>query len=69
VPNEVARSPFDHLSDWLEEFRLYRRKNGRIVDERDDLMAATRYGHMMLLLARTKPLPTIRRPINVGMIY
>jgi hypothetical protein len=26
------------LSDWLEEFRLYHRKNGRIVDERDDLM-------------------------------
>jgi hypothetical protein len=25
---------FDHLSDWLEEFRLYHRKNGRIVDER-----------------------------------
>ena len=60
---------FDHLDEWLEEFRLYHRKNGRIVDERDDLMAATRYGHMMLRLARTKPQPTIRRPTNVGMIY
>jgi hypothetical protein len=58
---------FDHLSDWLEEFRLYHRKNGRIVDERDDLMAATRYAHMMLRLARTKPQPYIRRPTDVGM--
>jgi hypothetical protein len=31
---------FDHLADWLEEFRLYHRKNGRIVDERDDLMSS-----------------------------
>jgi hypothetical protein len=60
---------FDHLADWLEEFRLYHRKNGRIVDERDDLMSATRYGHMMLRLARTKPQPTIRRPTDIGMIY
>jgi hypothetical protein len=59
---------FDHLSDYLEEFQLYRRKNC-IVDERDDLMSATRYGHMMLRMARTKPQPAIRRPTNIGMIY
>jgi hypothetical protein len=47
---------FDLLSDWLEEFRHYQRKNGRIVDEREDLMAATRYAHMMLRLARTNAL-------------
>jgi hypothetical protein len=58
-----------YLGDWLEEFRLYHRKNGRIIDERDDLMSATRYAHMMLRLARTKPQPVIRRPTNVGMIY
>ena len=31
------------LSAWFEEFRLYHRKDGKIVKERDDLMAATRY--------------------------
>lgn len=31
-----------HLSDWLEEFRMYHRKDGLIVKLRDDLMSATR---------------------------
>ena len=44
-------------------------KNGRIVDERDDLMSATRYGHMMLRLARTRLVHTIRQQTNIGMIY
>jgi hypothetical protein len=42
-----------HLSDWFEEFRLYHRKDGRVVKEGDDLMAATRYALMMLRHART----------------
>lgn len=42
-----------HLGDWWEEFRLYHRKDGRIVKEQDDLMSATRYGVMMLRYART----------------
>lgn len=37
-----------HLNDWWEEFRLYHRKDGQIVKEGDDLMAATRYAIMML---------------------
>jgi hypothetical protein len=41
---KVAR----HLTDWFEEFRMYHRKDGKIVKERDDLMSATRYGLMML---------------------
>lgn len=41
------------LLDWFEEFRLYHRKDGKIVKERDDLMAATRYAIMMLREART----------------
>ncbi len=45
---------FKHLADWLEEFRLYHRKEGRIVKERDDLMSATRYGLMMLRHATTE---------------
>jgi phage terminase large subunit-like protein len=41
---KVAR----HLNDWLEEFRLYHRLDGKIVKEGDDLMSATRYALMML---------------------
>jgi phage terminase large subunit-like protein len=38
---------FSHLTDWFEEFRLYHRKDGKVVKEYDDIMAATRYGVMM----------------------
>ena len=37
----------EHLTDWFDEFRLYHRKDGQIVKERDDLLSATRYGMMM----------------------
>jgi len=40
-----------NLSEWWEEFRMYHRKDGTIVKEHDDLMAATRYGIMMLRFA------------------
>jgi transposase-like protein len=40
-----------HLNDWWEEFRLYHRKDGKVVKEGDDLMSATRYGTMMLRFA------------------
>lgn len=46
---------FSHLNDWWEEFRLYHRKDGKIVKERDDLMAATRYGFVMRRHAIAKP--------------
>ena len=39
---------FKHLNDWFEEFRLYHRKDGKVVKEGDDLLSATRYGVMML---------------------
>ena len=39
---------FDHLNDWWDEFRLYHRKDGKVVKEGDDLMSATRYAVMML---------------------
>jgi Terminase RNaseH-like domain len=45
---------FRHLEDWWQEFRLFHRKDGKIVKEGDDLMAATRYGVMMLRFASTK---------------
>ena len=34
---------FNTLSDWFEEFRMYHRKQGKVVPIRDDLMSATRY--------------------------
>ena len=46
-----------HLNDWWEEFRLYHRKDGQIVKEGDDLMAATRYAVMMLRHAAVKKAP------------
>jgi phage terminase large subunit-like protein len=36
-----------HLEDWFEEFRLYHRKDGRIVKTADDLLCASRYAMMM----------------------
>ena len=36
------------LAQWWEEFRMYHRKDGEVVKEREDLMAATRYAYMML---------------------
>ena len=44
---------FKHHNDWWEEFRLYHRKDGKVVKEGDDLMAATRYAVMMLRHAAT----------------
>lgn len=38
---------FNTLTEWFEEFRLYHRKDGKLVNLRDDLMAATRYALMM----------------------
>ena len=46
---------FAHLADWFEEFRLYHRKDGKVVKEAEDLMSATRYGAMSLRFAVTKP--------------
>jgi hypothetical protein len=55
---------FKHLTDWFEEFRLYHRKDGLVVKEGDDLMAATRYAIMMLRHASTaKSYKDFRRPL------
>jgi len=44
---------FSNCVKWLEELRMYHRKNGLIIRERDDLMSATRYAAQMLRFART----------------
>jgi phage terminase large subunit-like protein len=46
---------FANLAEWFEEFRLYHRKDGKIVKEADDLLSATRYGIMMLRHALLPP--------------
>lgn len=58
---------FAGLNDWFEEFRLYHRKKGQIVKERDDLMSATRYGIMMLRFARIQTSLALGRRPRIGM--
>ena len=45
---------FKEHNDWWEEFRLYHRKDGKVVKEGDDLLCATRYGLMMLRYGTTR---------------
>jgi hypothetical protein len=52
---------FAQLTEWFDEFRLYHRKDGRIVKERDDLLAATRYALMMKRHAITEPVKYKRK--------
>ncbi len=51
---------FEHLSDWFDEFRLYHRKDGKVVKERDDLISATRYA---LMMRRRAIVRTITNPV------
>lgn len=44
-----------YFTEWFEEFRMYHRKDGKIVKERDDFMSATRILLMMLRIAETEP--------------
>jgi hypothetical protein len=54
---------YNHLADWFEEFRLYHRKDGKVVKLYDDLMAATRYAVTMLREAKTlEPPPPFVMP-------
>jgi hypothetical protein len=59
---------FRHLNDWFEEFRfrLYHRKDGKVIKENDDLMSATRYGIMMLRFAEPEKVSDRhrRRPVS-----
>ena len=53
----------NHLNDWFEEFRMYHRKDGKVVPLKDDLMSATRYAAMSLRHARTQSM-TIGKKIT-----
>lgn len=43
---------FKNLGEWFEEFRIYHRKEGLIVKEKDDLLSATRYAEMCIRHAK-----------------
>lgn len=45
---------FKTCTSWLEERRIYHRKEGKIVKERDDTLCASRYALMMIRYARIK---------------
>jgi phage terminase large subunit-like protein len=49
-----------HLADWWEEFRLYHRKDGKLVKVNEDLISATRYALMCLHSAVTPPRAQMR---------
>ena len=54
---------FSHLNDWFSEYRLYHRKDGKVVKEYDDLLSATRYALMMrrsaVVAGGTKAQPSV----------
>ncbi|MGZ2438196.1 terminase large subunit domain-containing protein [Sinorhizobium medicae] len=45
---------FSTCPQWFEEFRLYHRKDGKVVKEMDDLISASRYALMMKRFAKVK---------------
>lgn len=53
---------FSHLAPWFDEFRLYHRKDGKVVKIRDDLMSATRYATMSLRFASPERNETLEKP-------
>jgi len=50
---------FSTCKHWLEERRLYHRKDGKVVKERDDTISASRYALMMKRYAETAPKPYV----------
>jgi phage terminase large subunit-like protein len=46
---------FSNLTEWFEEFRMYHRKDGKVVKLDDDLISASRYAYMMRRFAITRP--------------
>jgi hypothetical protein len=57
---------FRELNDFFEEFRLYHRKDGKVVTENEDLLCSVRYALMSLRYARTE---TSARDFNREIIY
>ncbi len=54
----------DNLSEWFDEFRMYHRKDGKLVKLNDDLMSATRYAVQSLRHAKTENWTRTNEPIE-----
>ena len=52
---------FETCNAWMEEKRMYHRKDHKIVDERDDIMAATRIAMMDLRKAKPKTIMFVQQ--------
>jgi hypothetical protein len=52
-PGNVRFKVFREHVEWFDEYRLYHRKDGKVVAEYDDLICATRYAIMSLRHAST----------------
>lgn len=63
----------EHLQEFWDEYKMYHRKDGLIVKERDDLISAVRYALMMLRYAQVihpnDPRNPKVQPIATGMDY
>lgn len=46
---------FSTVTDWFDEYRLYHRKDGKVVKEFDDMISASRYALMMKRKAKVRP--------------
>ncbi len=57
---------FSTVKPFFEEFRMYHRKDGKIVPLNDDFLSATRYGVMFRRHAQTKVIRTHHQPIRAG---
>lgn len=62
-----------HLNDWFEEFRMYHREDGLVVKEFDDLICSSRYGLMMLRMAKVaqsrRSMVPVHAPRDAAMGY
>lgn len=59
---------FSSCGSWLNEFRLFHRKDGQVVKLKDDLISASRYALMMKRHAITKPRPSRLTLPNFGAV-
>ena len=53
---------FSTCGEFLEERRMYHRKDGKVVKERDDTISAARYAVMMKRFASVAPKPYVPPP-------
>jgi hypothetical protein len=55
---------FETCENYFAEMRTYHRKDGKIVKDKDDLIAASRYAIMMRRFAKTRPVKVHRQIYN-----